>query len=80
MLCLNRKLRESILIGDDIRIVVMEIKNNVVKLGIEAPKGVAVLRSELREGHRVASAIIRGEVAPSGAEESRGEIERSERT
>lgn len=72
MLCLNRKLRESILIGDDVRVVVMEIKNNVVKLGIEAPKGVSVLRSELREGHRVASAIIRGEI-PSG------NVERSER-
>jgi carbon storage regulator len=71
MLCLNRKLRESIIIGDDIRIVVMEIKHNVVKLGIEAPQGVTVLRSELREGNRVANAIIRGEVA-------RGDVERSE--
>lgn len=71
MLCLNRKLRESILIGDDVRIVVMEIKHHVVKLGIEAPKGVTVLRSELREGDRVANAIIRGEIA-------RGDVERSE--
>lgn len=73
MLCLNRKLRESILIGDDIRIVVMEIKHNVVKLGIEAPQGVSVLRSELQEGHRVANALIRGEVA-------RSDVESGERT
>ncbi len=73
MLCLNRKARESIYIGDDIRIVVMEIKHNVVKLGIEAPQGVSVLRSELREGDRVASAIIRGEI-------SSGSVERSEST
>lgn len=72
MLCLNRKLRESILIGDDIRVVVMEIKHNVVKLGIEAPKGVTVLRSELREGDRVANAIIRGEVARGNVESGEG--------
>jgi carbon storage regulator len=72
MLCLNRKARESIVIGDDIRIVVMEIKHNVVKLGIEAPQGVSVLRSELREGNRVADAIVRGEVAS-------GNVERRER-
>jgi carbon storage regulator len=68
MLCLNRKARESIVIGDDIRIVVMEIKHNVVKLGIEAPQGVSVLRSELREGNRVADAIVRGEVASGNVE------------
>ena len=73
MLCLNRKLRESIMIGDDIRIVVMEIKHNVVKLGIEAPQGISVLRSELHEGHRVANALIRGEIAS-------GDVERSERS
>lgn len=73
MLCLNRKVRESIVIGDDIRIVVMEIKHNVVKLGIEAPRGLTVLRSELREGNRVADAIVRGEVAGGG-------VERGERT
>ncbi|MHB8702924.1 MAG: carbon storage regulator [Candidatus Tyrphobacter sp.] len=66
-------MRESIYIGDDIRIVVIEIKHNVVKLGIEAPQGVSVLRSELREGERVANAIILGEI-PSGS------VERSERT
>ncbi len=71
MLCLNRKLRESILIGDDIRIVVMEIKHNVVKLGIEAPQGVSVLRSELREGDRVANAIIRGEIPGRDVERSK---------
>ena len=48
MLCLNRKLREAIVIDGGIRIVVMEIKRNVVKLGIEAPQGVTVLREELR--------------------------------
>ncbi|MGH7737955.1 MAG: carbon storage regulator [Candidatus Tyrphobacter sp.] len=68
MLCLNRKIRESITIGDDIRIVVMEIKHNVVKIGIEAPAEFVVLRSELREGNRVANAIIRGEVASGNVE------------
>ncbi len=72
MLCLNRKLRESIVIGGDIRIVVMEIKHNVVKLGIEAPQGTSVLRSELHEGNRVADAIVRSEIASGDVERREG--------
>jgi len=49
MLVLSRKLDESILIGDDIVIKVIAIENGSVKLGIEAPKDVAILRSELIE-------------------------------
>ncbi len=47
MLVLTRKLGEKILIGDDITITVVDIGKSRVKLGIEAPAGHHILRSEL---------------------------------
>ena len=47
MLILARKLNESITIGDDVEIVVVEIKGDQVKLGIRAPRNVAVHRTEI---------------------------------
>ena len=47
MLVLSRKLDESIVIGDDIVIKVVSIDNGVVKLGIEAPKDISIIRDEL---------------------------------
>ena len=49
MLILTRKSGEKITIGDDIVIRVLEIRGSQVKLGINAPKGVAVHRSEIYE-------------------------------
>lgn len=48
MLILTRRIGESILIGDDINVVVIEIKGGQVRLGIEAPSGVAIDRQEIR--------------------------------
>ncbi|MDD2829192.1 MAG: carbon storage regulator CsrA [Sulfuricurvum sp.] len=47
MLILSRKLDESILIGDSITVKIVAIDKGVVKLGIEAPHDIRVLRSEL---------------------------------
>ncbi|TWT90570.1 hypothetical protein Mal64_09640 [Pseudobythopirellula maris] len=47
MLVLSRKKNESIVINDDITIVVVEIRGDKVRLGIEAPKEVPVHRSEV---------------------------------
>lgn len=47
MLVLTRKLDESIRIGDDIKITILRIKGNTIRLGIEAPRDVRVVRSEL---------------------------------
>ncbi|OUS75147.1 carbon storage regulator [Paenibacillus sp. MY03] len=47
MLVLSRKKGESILIGEDIEISIIEITNDQIKLGIKAPKEVAILRKEL---------------------------------
>ncbi len=47
MLILTRKLDESIVIGDSIRVTVLDIKNGQIKLGINAPKNVTVNREEV---------------------------------
>jgi carbon storage regulator len=55
MLVLSRKKDESIVINNDITIVVVEIRGDKVRLGVEAPKEVPVHRREVFE------AIVRGE-------------------
>ena len=47
LLTLTRKIGESIRIGDDIIVVVKEIKGKQVRLGIEAPRDIYVCREEL---------------------------------
>jgi carbon storage regulator len=47
MLVLSRRIDESILISPNIRVTVVSIKGNVVRLGIEAPREVTVTREEL---------------------------------
>jgi len=49
MLVLARKLDESIIIGDNISIKVISIDKGVVKLGIDAPRDVNIIRNELIE-------------------------------
>jgi carbon storage regulator len=48
MLVLSRKSMERIQIGENVVITVLEIRSNKVRIGIEAPKGIHVLRSELQ--------------------------------
>jgi len=57
MLVLSRKKNESIIINDNITIVVVEIRGDKVRLGIEAPKEIPVHRNEVYE------AIRRGQAA-----------------
>jgi carbon storage regulator len=47
MLVLSRKRFEGLQIGDNIKITVVKIDRNGVRLGIEAPNGVSILREEL---------------------------------
>ncbi|MDH2925783.1 carbon storage regulator CsrA [Lonepinella koalarum] len=47
MLVLTRKLGESLLIGDDIEITVLNVRGNQVKIGVKAPKNVSVHREEI---------------------------------
>jgi carbon storage regulator CsrA len=47
MLVLTRKLLERIHIGDSVVVTVLEIRGNKVRIGIDAPNDIAVLRAEL---------------------------------
>ncbi len=49
MLVLTRKSRESIIIGNDVRVTVLEVRGTQVRLGIEAPRNMPVNRAEIFE-------------------------------
>ena len=49
MLILSRKAGETIWIGEDVEIVVTEVKGDQVKIGIRAPKSIDIVRGELRK-------------------------------
>ncbi len=49
MLILTRKIDESIVIADNITVTVLEISGERVKIGIDAPRSVTILRHELQE-------------------------------
>ena len=66
MLVLARRLNESIMIGDDIEIVIIDIKGDQVKLGIKAPKKVTVHRKEIYQEIRQENiAAINSDFDPS---------------
>lgn len=64
MLVLSRKKNESIIINNDIKIVVVEIRGDKVRLGVEAPREVPVHR------HEVYEAIQRSNEASEAADNS----------
>ncbi len=47
MLILSRKPLENIIIGDDIRITILDIKGNQARVGIEAPNTIKIYREEV---------------------------------
>lgn len=49
MLVLTRKVHQSIIIGDEVEVVVLEVRGEQVRLGIKAPRTVAVHRKEIYE-------------------------------
>jgi carbon storage regulator len=49
MLVLTRKVNQSIVIGDNVEIVVLEVRGEQVRIGIKAPKNVSVHRKEVYE-------------------------------
>ncbi len=63
MLVLTRKADEQILIGDDIKITLLRVRGNSVRIGIDAPKNIRVVRGELaaRDASEVSAPIVERE-------------------
>lgn len=68
MLVLSRKKNESIVINNDITIVVVEIRGDKVRLGVEAPKEVPVHRREVYDAIKRNAAVQGGQLQGGPAE------------
>jgi carbon storage regulator len=67
MLVLSRKKNESIVINNDITIVVVEIRGDKVRLGVEAPKEVPVHRREVYDAIKRNEALHGGPISETGS-------------
>lgn len=71
MLVLTRRAGESIMIGDDVVITVLDVRGDQIRLGIRAPRSVAVHReevyAELQEANRAAASPSAEAVAKLGS-------------
>jgi len=65
VLVLSRRIGETVLIGEDVEIQIMDVTPTRVKLGIAAPKQLMILRGEIREAERHNQAAFRPESAES---------------
>jgi carbon storage regulator len=75
VLVLSRKLNQAIMIGDDVRIVVVAVDRDTVKLGIEAPRTIPVHRSEVYEEIQRTNRAAAGEpVPPAAAEKDKARV------
>ena len=67
MLVLTRRAGESIVIGDDVRVVVLDVRGETVRLGIEAPRSVQVHRAEIYAEVQAANAAALAQGGDLGA-------------
>ena len=58
MLVLSRKAEESIVIDDQIKVVILGIRGNIVRLGIEAPNKISIRRLELPRRNDQDEAVV----------------------
>lgn len=47
MLVLSRRVGESIVIGDDVTVTILEVRSDGIRIGVDAPRSIAVHRAEL---------------------------------
>ncbi|MFY9233884.1 MAG: carbon storage regulator CsrA [Fimbriimonadaceae bacterium] len=67
MLVLTRKVNQSIVIGDDVEVVVLDVRGEQIRLGIRAPKNVSVHRKEIYDqiqGENKSASEVRPEDVP----------------
>ena len=64
MLILQRKAGESLLIGEEVEVTVLSVEAGRVRLAIDAPKSVSILRSELKNAAEVNREAAGEEVSP----------------
>ncbi len=55
MLVLSRQPGESVQLGDDVEVTILEVRGSIVKIGIDAPQEVSIYRSELGQINRLAT-------------------------
>jgi carbon storage regulator len=67
MLVLSRKINQAIMIGDNVRLVIVGVERDQVKVGIEAPRDIPVHRSEVYEEIQRANRIAAEQAASSSA-------------
>lgn len=75
MLVLSRRVDESVMVGDDVEIVVVEIRRDKVRLGVKAPQSTPVHRGEIydaikREGRRFTPTMSEQETCPTSPTQS----------
>jgi carbon storage regulator len=88
MLVLSRQKDESIMIGDDVEITIVDVRGDKVRLGITAPKSIPVHRREIydaiqREKAQKDSGVPVGgdeEPVPPASDAGRKKMDKSERT
>ncbi len=71
MLVLSRQKDESIMIGDDVEITIVDVRGDKVRLGINAPRSIPVHRKEIYEAIQREKAQKAAEEAAAGAEQKK---------